>query len=136
MENFNFEDFMDYGCPVCGAESNEDCLDDCKGVPVPPQMWGFVEEQMAYVTHKVSQKMMKEFKMKLFTEKLDDILKDLKDYKGFASAMVNSKTLTTADEVLDFFTSPNKYKRQYVLWNELGKPIDQSKRHGQCLWKR
>jgi len=88
---------------------------------------GFVEEQMAYVTHKVSQRMMKQFKMKIFTEKLEDIMTDLKDYKGFATAMVNSKTLETADSVLDFFTSPNKYRRHYVIWNELGRPVDDSR---------
>ena len=127
MDKFNFEDYMDMGCPSCGAEANEDCYEDCVGIPVPPQMWGFVEEQMAFVTHKVSQRMMKQFKMKIFTEKLEDIMTDLKDYKGFATAMVNSKTLTTADSVLDFFTSPNKYRRHYVLWNELGRPIDDSR---------
>ena len=101
MDRFNFEDYMDMGCPSCGADANEDCFEDCAGIPVPPQMWGFVEEQMAFVTHKVSQRMMKQFKMKIFTEKLEDIMTDLKDYKGLATAMVNSKTLETADSVLD-----------------------------------
>ena len=41
--------------------------------------------------------------------------------------MVNSKTLETADSVLDFFTSPNKYRRHYVLWNELGRPVDDTR---------
>ena len=63
---------MDFGCPICGVEANKDCLDDCEGVEAPPQVWGFVEEQLAYVTHKVSRRLMKEFKMKLFTDKLDN----------------------------------------------------------------
>ena len=87
---------------ICGAEAEDDCLDDCQGLPVPPQLYGLVEEQMAYVTHRVSRKLMKEFKMKLFTEKLENILADLPEYKSFARAMVNSKTLQTADSVLDF----------------------------------
>jgi len=127
MDKFNFEEYMDMGCPSCGANADEDCLDDCKGLPVPPQMWGFVEEQMAYVTHRMTQKLMKEFKMKIFTEKLEDIMGDLKDFRGFAIAMVNSKTLDSADSVLDFFTAPNKYRRHYVLWNELGRPVDQTR---------
>lgn len=127
MNKFNFDEFMDYGCPICGAEAEDDCLEDCQGMPVPPQMFGFVEEQMAYVTHRVSRKLMKEFKMKLFTEKLENILQDLPEYKSFARAMVNSNTLQTADSVLDFFTEPNKYRRHYVIWNELGKPIDETR---------
>ena len=106
---------------------NEDCFEDCAGIPVPPQMWGFVEEQNGFVTHKVAQRLMKQFKMKIFTEKLEDIMEDLSDFKGFATAMVNSKTLDSADSVLDFFTSPNKYRRHYVLWNELGRPVDDSR---------
>ena len=85
MDKFNFEDYMDMGCPSCGAEANEDCFEDCAGIPVPPQMWGFVEEQMAFVTHKVAQRLMKQFKMKIFTEKLEDIMEDLSDFKGFAT---------------------------------------------------
>ena len=91
MDKFNFEDYMDMGCPSCGAEANEDCFDDCRGMPVPPQMWGFVEEQMSYVTHKVMNKLMKEFKMKIFTEKLEDIMTDLKDFRGFATVVASGQ---------------------------------------------
>jgi len=126
MDKYNFEDYMDFGCPICGAEASKDCLDDCEGVEAPPQVWGFVEEQLAYVTHKVSRRLMKEFRMKMFTDKLENIVTELKDYRRFASALVNSKILDSAEEVLDFFTMPTSYRRHYVIWSELAKPTDEN----------
>jgi len=127
MDEFNIEEFLDEGCPSCGANAGEDCFDSCMGIPVPPQMWGLVEEQMAYVTHKVANNVMRNFKRKIFTEKMQDVMKDWGDFTNFALALYNAKELYTADQVIRFFRKPNLYTRQYVLWNELGKPIDNTR---------
>jgi len=127
MDEFNIEDFLEEECPSCGALAGEDCYDSCMGMPVPPQMYSFVEEQMAFITHKVANNVMRNFKRKIYTEKLADVMKDWGDFSNFALALYNAKELYTADQVIKFFRQPNLYTRQYVLWNELGKPVNEDR---------
>jgi len=127
MDDYNFMDYMDEDCPSCGALSGEDCYDTCQGVPVPPQMYQFVDEQMAYATHKIGRKIMKTFEKKIFTDKLKDVMDKWGDFTNLAVALKNAKVLNTAEDVIQFIAEPNKFTRYFVLWTELGKPIDEDR---------
>jgi len=127
MDDYNFMDYMDEDCPSCGALAGEDCYDTCQGMPVPPQMFQFVDEQMAYVTHKVGQKIMKRFNQKIFTDKLKDVLTQWGDFTNLATALKNANVLNTADDMLDFIQRPNGFTREYLLWSELGKPVNEDR---------
>jgi len=127
MDDYNFMDYMHEDCPSCGALSGEDCYDTCQGVPVPPQMYQFVDEQMAYATHKISRKIMKTFEKKIFTDKLKDVMDKWGDFTNLAVALKNAKVLNTAEDVIQFIAEPNKFTRYFVLWTELGKPIDEDR---------
>jgi len=124
MDDFSLEDYMDSGCPVCGAEPNEDCDSECAGIPVAPSMYSMVEEQMSYVAHKVSRQIMRQFRNKILTEKVQDIAEHWGDYIGFAEALVEADTLESREDVLNFIKNPNDYLRYFVIWNELGKPTN------------
>ena len=39
-------------------------------------------------------------------------------------SLYNAEVLINPDEVIEFFENPVKFKRQYMLWLELGKPIN------------
>ena len=130
MDNFNefgFEDWIDEGCPVCGADVGEDCFDDCAGLPAPPQMYQMFEQQMAFVGHRVAMNIMKNFKSQLLVEKAQELAKNWSDFIGLATALKNAEELVTSDDVISFFANPLAFKRQYVLWNELGKPVDSTR---------
>ena len=49
MHEFELEDFMDRGCPSCGAEAGEDCDEACIPMDVPQPLYAMIEEQMEYV---------------------------------------------------------------------------------------
>ena len=52
---------------VVGLKQEKIALILAWGIPVPPQMWGLVEEQMAYVTHKVANNnIMRNFKENIY----------------------------------------------------------------------
>jgi len=125
MDEFEFDEYMDVGCPSCGAEPNQDCSEDC--VPyedIHPMMYQLAQEKMEYVAHKVGIDVMKRFNRKLLTEKVESVIKDWAVFTRFGQSLVNSDVLKQAHQVIEFFERPDKYKRQYVLWNELGQPVN------------
>jgi hypothetical protein len=124
MDDFNqfeFEEWIDEGCPVCGAE---DCASNCIGVPAPPQMYAMIEQQMAYVSHRVAQNVMKRFKDQMLVEKAQELSENWTDFIRLAKSLYNAEVLINPEEVIGFFENPVKFKRQYMLWLELGKPIN------------
>ncbi len=120
-----FEEFMDLGCPVCGADPGLDCFADCEGMDVPPTMYKLVEEQMNYISHKVSKRVMKRFKAQLLTEKAQEVIKDWTDFTGLAETLSNADVLKTNKDVVRFFQKPDDFSLEYAIWNELGKPRDE-----------
>ena len=126
MDGFEFEDFIDRGCPSCGASAGEDCADNCLPMDVPPSMYAMLEEQMEYVAHKVYQDLIGKFKKKLLTEQVQVVMSEFGYLSGLCRALINAKVLNHSEQVLEFFENPNIYKRHYVVWNELGNPIDKS----------
>ena len=127
MDDFNqfeFEEWIDEGCPVCGAEAGEDCASNCMGIPAPPQMYAMIEQQMAYVSHRVAQNVMKRFKDQMLGEKAQELSENWTDFIRLAKSLYNAEVLINPEEVIGFFENPVKFKRQYMLWLELGKPIN------------
>ena len=57
MDDFNefeFDEYMDVGCPSCGAQPSEDCSEDCMPYDgIHPMMYQLAQEKMEYVAHKV-----------------------------------------------------------------------------------
>lgn len=128
MDDFNefeFDEYMDVGCPSCGAQPSEDCSEDCMPYDgIHPMMYQLAQEKMEYVAHKVGVDVMKRFKRKLLTEKVELVIKDWTQFTRFGKALVNSDVLPKSFDVIEFFENPNNYKRHYVIWNELGQPVN------------
>ena len=124
MDEFELDDFLDRGCPSCGAEAGEDCDEACVPIDVPPSLYAMIEEQMEYVAHKVYKNILKKFKMKYLTEKTAIVMNDWKYLTNLCQALMNAGVINHKEQVLSFFENPNKYKRHYVVWNELGNPIN------------
>ena len=120
-------DYIDEGCPICGANAEMDCYDTCQGVPVPPNMYSFIDEQMAYATHKIGRRIMNTFEKKIFTEKLEDVLRNWGDFTNLATALVKSGVLTDTEDMLNYIKKPNKFMRHYLVWSELGKPVNEDR---------
>jgi hypothetical protein len=124
-EEFEYEEFMDVGCPSCGALPSEDCSEDCIPLEgIHPMMYQLAQEKMEYVAHKVGVDVMKRFKRKLLTEKVEHVIEDWTLFTNFGKSLVNSDVLKQPHDVVEFFQNPNIYRRHYVLWNELGQPIN------------
>lgn len=124
MHEFELEDFMDRGCPSCGAEAGEDCDEACIPMEAPPSLYAMIEEQMEYVAHKVYQNIIKKFKSRLLTEKTAEVMRDWGYLTNLCQALMNAGVINHKEQVLKFFENPNIYKRHYVVWNELGNPLD------------
>tara|TARA_Y100001937_G_C6992456_1_gene272714 strand:- start:82 stop:567 length:486 start_codon:yes stop_codon:yes gene_type:complete len=124
MQEFELDDFMDRGCPSCGAEAGEDCDEACIPMEAPPSLYAMIEEQMEYVAHKVYQNIIKKFKSRLLTEKTAEVMQDWGYLTNLCQALMNAGVINHKEQVLKFFENPNIYKRHYVVWNELGNPLD------------
>ena len=124
MQEFELDDFMDRGCPSCGANPGEDCAEDCAPIDVPPSLYAMIEEQMEYVAHKVYNNVIKKFKNKLLTEQTEIVMNDWIYLTNLCQALINSNVINHKEQVLKFFKNPNQYRRHYVVWNELGCPTD------------
>ena len=127
MDDYNFMDYLEDGCPSCGAKAGDDCYESCQGVPVPTNMYTFIDEQLAYATHKIGRRIMNSFEQKIFTEKSEDVLSNWGDFTNLASALVNSGVLMDTEDMLEYIKKPNKYVRHYLIWAELGKPVNEDR---------
>jgi hypothetical protein len=56
------------------------------------------------------------------TDRLQEIVNDYAEYALFAEALLDIGMFVTPDDVVHLMKFPNKYKREYLIWNELKKP--------------
>ena len=56
------------------------------------------------------------------TDRLQEIIDDYAEYACFAEALLDVGMFVTPDDVVHLMKYPTKYKREYMIWNELGKP--------------
>lgn len=56
------------------------------------------------------------------TDRLQEIIDDYAEYAYFAEALLDVGMFVTPDDVVHLMKYPTKYKREYMIWNELGKP--------------
>jgi hypothetical protein len=75
----------------------------------------------------------------LTLERMQEMVDDYKEMGQFADVMDNIGYFKTTQDVVKLLTTPQAYKRQYLLWVELGKPNlndDMYERFGQAVWNR
>tara|TARA_A100001388_G_C28771406_1_gene504091 strand:- start:2328 stop:2747 length:420 start_codon:yes stop_codon:yes gene_type:complete len=75
----------------------------------------------------------------LTIERMQEMVDDYKEMGTFAEVMDNIGYFKTPQDVVTLLTSPNKYRRQYMLWVELGRPTINDKMYekfGQAVWSR
>ena len=75
----------------------------------------------------------------LTLERMQEMVDDYKEMGEFADVMDNIGYFKTTQDVVKLLTTPQAYKRQYLLWVELGKPNlndDMYERFGQAVWNR
>jgi len=75
----------------------------------------------------------------LTLQRMQEMVDDYKEMGQFADVMDNIGYFKTTQDVVKLLTTPQAYKRQYLLWVELGKPNlndDMYERFGQAVWNR
>jgi hypothetical protein len=75
----------------------------------------------------------------LTLERMQEMVDDYKEMGQFADVMDNIGYFKTTQDVVKLLTTPQAYKRQYLLWVELGKPNlndDMYEKFGQAVWNR
>ena len=59
---------------------------------------------------------------KPLVDRLQDIIDDYAEYAVFAESLLDLGLFVTPEDVVHLMKFPTKYKMEYMLWNELGKP--------------
>ncbi len=75
----------------------------------------------------------------LTIDKMQEMVDDYKEMGQFANAMDSIGYFKNTQDVVALLTSPQKYRKQYLLWVELGRPNMQDKmfeKFGQAVWSR
>ena len=72
-------------------------------------------------------------------ERMQEMIKDYNELGSFADCMNKIGFFKDTADVIELLNSPVKYKKQYLLWVELGRPTENDEmfeRFGQAVWNR
>ena len=75
----------------------------------------------------------------LTIERMQELVDDYKEMGNFADVMDNIGYFKTTQDVVRLLTTPQAYRRQYLLWVELGRPTlndEMYEKFGQVVWSR
>lgn len=75
----------------------------------------------------------------LTIERMQEMVDDYKEMGNFADVMDNIGYFKTTQDVVRLLTTPQAYRRQYLLWVELGRPTlndEMYEKFGQAVWSR
>ena len=72
-------------------------------------------------------------------ERMQEMIQDYNELGTFADCMNKIGFFKDTSDVIELLNKPVKYKQQYLLWVELGRPTEKDEtfeRFGQAVWNR